>query len=121
MSFADEAELVTLLGQVRTIVSNLHGFRSTPLTIEQVFNRLHKPGGLDIDLYFRVEQWDAHDNFLRVIAASAHLTVALAAWKAAVEASPNSVWVLRHGAQVHQRHMPGVTDVADRNRPLTSI
>jgi hypothetical protein len=41
-------------------------------------------GQLD-DLTFRVEQWDANGNLEAVISASVDLTVARAAFKAAVE------------------------------------
>jgi hypothetical protein len=56
-------------------------------------------GQLD-DLSFRVEQWDANGNLETVISASADLTVARAAFKAAVERRPGQTILLRQKTRV---------------------
>ena len=56
-------------------------------------------GQLD-DLTFRVEQWDANGNLEAVISASAELTVARAAFKAAVERPPGQMILLRQKTRV---------------------
>jgi hypothetical protein len=56
-------------------------------------------GQLD-DLTFRVEQWDANGNLEAVISASVDLTVARAAFKAAVERRPGQMILLRQKTRV---------------------
>jgi hypothetical protein len=58
-------------------------------------------------LTFRVEKWDRHDQHVTwLVSLNSTVTVALAAYEAAVRMYPDDRWTLRQGIHVIRQHVP---------------
>jgi hypothetical protein len=107
----DDGQLHTLglLERLRAEAHDLWGSSSNLyFKVDGLLRELANPNLHDIaNMSFRIELWDHHANHVRwVIAAAGTVTVAHAAFEAAITNWPNERFTLRQGITLIREHPP---------------
>lgn len=106
-----EVHTLGLLEQLRDQCKDLWGTSSRLyFKIDELLRQLANPNlhDLPMRLPFHVEMWDRSDQHIRwVVAASASVTIAHAAFDVAVASYPGQRFTLRKGIQVIREYVPG--------------
>jgi hypothetical protein len=105
-----EADTLGLLEQQRAESSELWGTSSTIYhRVDALLRELANPNLHDIaNMSFRVELWDRHAQHIRwVIAAAGTVTIAQAAFDAAIANWPGERFTLRQGIMLIREHPRG--------------